>query len=240
MKRTFLLQTITILALILSSCDRETIRVSEEVSSKTFNLSDFKSVTISDTFNAYVRFSDTEERIVVEANNNLFDRIIVRTEGDQLVAGIERNTNIRGNATLNIFITTADIERFEASGASRIFLEDTWIAPDASVSVSGASELHGELSAGFLDLHASGASAIDLFGNVAEMEATLDGSSHLRDYDLEVGRLQLNLSGASDAQLTITDLLDLNASGASNLSYKGNPQMGTITLSGASEVHRKE
>ena len=164
---------------------------------------------MSNAFNAFVTFSETEERIEVEANRNVQDKINVSKEGDLLIVRLDRNTNLRGNVTLNVYITTGNMDRFEASGASNITLENEWIAPEAYIKLSGASGFSGELRTERLQLRTSGASKADIFGSADRLDADLSGSSDLRDYDLAVKQLGIELSGASDAFLTVTDTIDI-------------------------------
>ena len=52
--------------------------------------------------------------------------------------------------------------------------------------------------------------------------------------------LFIDLSGASDAYLTVTELIDIKASGASSLKYKGDALIDHKDLSGASEIIKKD
>jgi hydrogenase maturation factor HypE len=75
-----------------------------------------------------------------------------------------------------------------------------------------------------------------MFGNIGFMKASLSGSSDMRDYDLVTDRLDITLSGASEAVVTVTNLINIDASGASTLRYQGDAVVGTSHVSGASEV----
>ncbi len=47
------------------------------------------------------------------------------------------------------------------------------------------------------------------------------------------------MSGASDAYLSIAETIDVVASGASSLTYKGEATIGTKRLSGSSQLIKK-
>lgn len=224
---------------LLFSCDRETIRASNTVTTEEVNFSDYSGLRISNAFNAYVTFSDTEEKIEIEANENLHDYIIVAKERNTLVVKFRRNTNLRGNVTLNIYISTGNITNFDVSGASSITLENELVSQNTSIELSGASNFYGEISTSRLELDARGASGIDIFGSTDHLDASLEGSSGLRDYDLAVKHLDIRLSGASDAYLSVAETLDISASGASALNYKGDAAIGRKKLSGASQIIKK-
>jgi len=80
---------------------------------------------------------------------------------------------------------------------------------------------------------------LDLFGNTASLNAKLSGSSVLRDYDLNVEHLNIDLSGASEVFLSVNETIDIKGSGASILNYKGSAIVENRELSGSSEVKNR-
>ena len=225
---------------LLSSCDHDTIRVSSEVTTTEVSFSDYSGLQVSNAINAFVTFSDSEEKIVIEANDNLHDRIIVKREGNDVVVKLKKLTNVKGNATLNAYITTKRMSKFEIKGASSLTLENEWVSEDARIEVSGASDFTGELSVERLHMNMLGASNADIFGTAKSAYADLSGSSEIRNYDLLVERLEIDLSGASEAFLSVSQSIDIDASGASTLNYKGNAEVIHKRLSGASEIRKRD
>ncbi|HMB63630.1 MAG TPA: head GIN domain-containing protein [Eudoraea sp.] len=240
MKSRTLSACLIVLACIFTSCEKETIRVSGKVVQREVNLSGYSGLKVSNAFNVVLNFSETEEKIIVEANEDIQDRIVVELEGNDLIVRLKRYTNIRGSATLNLYITTRQINHYDISGASDIVLDDGLTAENVRIALSGASRFTGELAADVLDIEFSGASDADIFGQAGVLRANLSGASILRDYDLIVDKLNLDLSGASNAFLTAMEEIDITASGASTLNYKGNAVVTRKDLSGASEINKKD
>lgn len=229
-----------ILALgFLNSCDHDTIKASGEVTSLDYSIPSFSKIIVSDAFNVYVSFSETEESVRIEANENLHDEIIVKREGEALVIRLKKFTSIRGNATMNAYIVTKDVSTFDIRGASSLNLENEWIESDARIDLSGASDFTGEVNAERLYLDSTGSSSYDLYGNAVSVTAKLKGSSDIRDYDLSVEHLKIELSGSSDAYLKVNETIDVRASGASSLNYKGNAIINNKKLTGSSEVKNR-
>jgi hypothetical protein len=156
-----------------------------------------------------------------------------------LVIGLKKFTSIRGNAILNAYIVTNDISKFDLSGASSVTLENQWNTTDGHLGLSGASNFQGEVSSETLRLYMAGASSLDLYGNVTTLNANMSGSSDIRDYDLSIDRLNLDMTGASEAFMSVSESIDIKASGASVLNYKGNAVIERKQLSGASEVKNR-
>ena len=224
---------------LIISCDHEIIKASGAITTREIQFSGYSALEVSDAFKTYVEFSDTEEKIEIEANENLQERIIVELVDGTLRIKVKNHTSIRGNPTLNAYIITKRITDFDLSGASKVILDSELVASDVSIKLTGASEFTGELELEHLELAAAGASHIDLFGQVDKLDASLSGASTLKNYDLLTKALDIQLSGASDASLSITETIDIEASGASKLRYKGNPAINKRKLSGASEIIQK-
>ncbi len=240
MKTISIILGLVVLSCTLFSCEHERIKADKEVTIVDVDFSGYTGLDLSDAFNAYITFSDSEEKIQIEANKNIHDKIRVTKEGNILKIKLKNHTNIRGKVTLNVYITTKNITHFNASGASDIILENKLTAQNVKLDLSGAAEFSGELSVNRLELDSSGASDIDIYGNADQFDANLSGSSTLKNYDLVVGQLDITLSGASDAFLSVTERIDIDASGASTLKYKGNAVIGNKNLSGASEIIKKD
>ncbi|NJB69791.1 hypothetical protein GGR42_000253 [Saonia flava] len=228
--------SITLVCFLVQSCDYESIRASSTVTVQEVSYLDYTALSVSDDFNAYVTFSDTEEKIEIEASRNLHDRIIVRKDGDKLYIKMENNLNIKGQETLNIYITTKQITDFEAKGDSRIVLENLLDAQSAKIELSGDSYFTGELFLNDLKLVAKGDSKADVYGDVGLLYVELTGDSTLKDYDLEVDDLLMDLRGDSDAYLTVKNTIDIDARGDSVLRYKGNAVITHVNLSGDSKI----
>lgn len=221
----------------LLSCHVDRIvGVSDEVTINNVRVSNFSGIEISDDFNAYIRFSDSEERVEIEANENLHRHIIVETIGGRLIVRTRHHLNIIGRETLNVFITTKRLSDFIAEGDSKITLENVLVDDDVKIKVSGDSYFYGEIEANNVELTALGDSKIDLYGEINTLDAYLAGDSSLTDYDLTTKDLRIELSGDSNAYLTVTDYIDIDASGDSRLHYKGDAEITHQHLTGDSKI----
>ena len=224
--------------ILFSSCDNESIRASGEVTSREFSLSNYTGLEVGGAFDVFVRFSQTEESVVIEANENLQDRLVVQVVGNTLQIRPEDNLTIRGNATLRALITTNDLSNINLSGATSLRLENPWVLDNGGIQMSGASDFIGEIQASQMEIRASGSSDADIFGAVGDLNVDLSGSSSIMDFDLLVQRLDIDLSGSSDAFLSVEESIEIDASGSSSLTYRGNAEIIGQRLSGGSEVNR--
>ncbi len=222
-----------------TSCISESIRASDEVSTISYAFSEYDALEISNDFNAFIRFSDAEEKIEVEANDNLHQHIIVKMINGKLSVKLKNSINVRGQEVLNLYITTNNIIDFEASGDSKITLQDELITPNINIKVSGDSNFTGSITSSRLKITARGDSNVDIFGSTDDLNAILQGDSNLDDYDLFVKDLKLKLSGDSTAHLSVSESIDVDASGDSDLYYKGDAVIVFERLTGDSRIIRK-
>lgn len=227
-------------SLIMTSCDevfKDDVVPAGSVTTRNASFSGYRMIDASHAFSVFVTFSDTEESIEIEANDNLHQHIEVRMENNTLKIGLERNVNIKGSATLNAYIVTRPIAEFAASGASRFLVEDEIIDEDVSVYLSGASSFTGHIDANRLYTDISGASLINISGGSTIFDVEASGASNIGDYEFATNFLKADLSGASNMSLTVMDEIDIEASGASGLNFKGSAVITHQDLSGSSYVN---
>ena len=240
MKTTRIYLLITIIAVMLSSCGvwEHHIIPSKDVSTLEYSISDYSGIDASHAFRVYVTFSDSEESIEIEANDNLHEYIEVKKENNTLVIGIRRGISISRSPKLNAFIKTRNLSYFAGSGATKFQLANTVVAPGTSIYLSGSSSFTGDVETNEIVAKLSGSSSMNISGSSEKIDAELSGASSIRDYNMNTNILKVELSGASSAFLTVDQQIDVRASGASKLQYKGSASIIHQDLSGSSSVKK--
>lgn len=133
---------------------------------------------------------------------------------------------------------TASSALFELSGASD--MDVLLVADDVRMDISGASDVNGNLESSETKILLSGASKFDMTGNAGNIILEASGASDFGDDSLiNVNEAEIELTGASNAQLVISGRLDIDLSGGSNLEYRGDPTLGNIDISGGSDLEHK-
>ncbi|MCB0494946.1 MAG: DUF2807 domain-containing protein [Cyclobacteriaceae bacterium] len=223
---------------VLTSClNSTTVHPSKNVTTLSKSVSGYEGLEISSAFTVDVQYSSTDESIEIEANENLHQYIEVEKVNNLLRIRIKSGININGNSTLKAHIVTNNmLDYFSASGASRITLSDPVSADQVTLSLSGASQFNGSITANSLDGQISGASNVNFEGNVESLDLNVSGASTVSDYDMIIQDAVIQLSGASQVSLTINKTLDISASGASVLRYKGKAAITDIDVSSSSQV----
>ena len=170
-----------------------------------------------DVSNAFdVTVSDQVTDVVVTVGELAHDRVVVRVVDGELQIGFKPNTNYSGKAKAVIPATV--LRKLDLSGASS-FTGDLR-GDDVDIELSGASTYRGTVEATELDIDLSGASDAILSGACqTKMGIDLSGASTLKAANLSAMSVFGEMSGASDADVTVCSDLNVELSGASTLTY---------------------
>lgn len=183
---------------------------------ETRNISGFKKVNAGGAINIEIVVQKNFS-VTVEADDNLLTNIKTETSGDTLK--IYSEDRISPKTRINVKISMPTVEGLDVSGAS-------------SGSITG-------VNADSLDLKASGASKIKIDGTAKQLNADASGASTIDAENLKVDDADVEASGASKAVVSATNDLKVDASGASKVSYIGEPKNIKQNSSGASSVTKK-
>ncbi len=174
--------------------------------------------------------------VIVETDDNVVEHLDVRVEGDTLVLGLKRGSYSLRDVTLRADVTLPALTGIELSGASRAHLTDIDTPDRFRASCSGASSLDGRLRAGDAEFGLSGASRVELTGGCDTLDLGLSGASNAQLLGFTAREADVSASGASQVRLHATDGLTVNASGASHVTYAGDPKLRGVQTSGVSSL----
>ena len=236
MRKFAFILSLAILAAGSTSCNK--IKGSDTITTEVRTASNFTQLDVENAFEVDVTYSATQELITVEAPENLHEFIEVNVVSGKLKVHFKHNKNISCNTAIKIHITTAELDGFDISGASKVVLNNPLNSTEFDLEASGASEFEGEVNVTNGDIKLSGASKVEINGTALDAFIELSGASVIRKYEFEIETLDIKLSGASNAYLTILNSMSVELSGASTLNYKGDPVISQINTSGASNINK--
>jgi hypothetical protein len=202
-----------------------------------YAFTNFTKVEISTAFEFEIKQSSSYS-INVTADDNVIDYVQVSQDGQTLKIRVGTVPRL-GRVTLKASVTMPQLGGLTVSGASRGTVYDFNSTEDVNITVSGASRVTGDITAGDVEFDIDGASTIQLEGSANDMVASVSGASRFNLDDFTVNNADVNFSGASSGTINLNGRLDADLSGASRLLYIGEPTMGTINRSGASTLSKK-
>jgi len=227
---------VTCTVLVLRGCPGDLIG-SGNLTTEEYAFTDFTKVEISSAFEFEIQQSSSYN-ISVTADDNVMEYVQVSQVGQTLKIRLGTVTWL-GPVTLRASVTMPQLSDLTVSGASRGDIYDFSSTEDLDITVSGASRVNGDITAGDVEFDVSGASTIQLEGSANDMVADVSGASRLNLGDFTVNNADVDFSGATSGTINLNGRLDADLSGASRLWYIGEPTMGNIDTSGASTISKK-
>jgi hypothetical protein len=201
-----------------------------------FDLSGFDQVEVSDAFDVGIRQEDTFS-VMVHVDDNVVQYLEIVQQGSTLRIGLKPHTYGMVNLqTLEAEVTMPELRGLELSGASGASLAGFQSSEAFYAEVSGASSLQGDVEAGGVRFNVSGASDVRLTGSGEDLVMEVSGASSVDLAGFPVTDASVEVSGASSASVNATGTLDVEASGASRVTYLGSPTLGRVESSGGSTI----
>ncbi len=227
---------------MLAGCTFNTgsvITGSGHTTTKDYDFSGFTKVDIGSAFQNQITRGDRYATSVT-IDDNLVDYLDVRVDGNTLHIGLKPILSLGfRNTTLKAQITMPDVEGLNLSGATRTNITGFSNTKSVPVTVSGASQLRGDITTGQMQLRASGASTVEITGSTGPLNVDASGASTVRLDNFKSTDTQVQSSGASNVTVNASGKISGEASGASSVSYVGNPASVQVNTSGASSVKQK-
>ena len=218
-------------AIFFTSCDTEDPGPIQEVE-KQFTVVDFDRLEMGSAFKITVEQGNLFE-VTASGDRRNIDDLEVEKQGSTLVIRYEDNRN-RKHAT-SIKITMPVLLSANFSGASDSRISGFQDEETLTLHLSGASVCQLDANVTSLQADLSGASYLYANGNGENLDADLSGASVLKAFNFPVEKADVNASGASDANVTVSSELEALATGASVILYRGNPTVSS-EVSGSSVV----
>ena len=222
---------------------------------KHYDLTGVTKVTVDSGFKVDVDYGTTGEASVTVDDNLVKEHLKVELDGDTLHIGLADLWQYR-DVTLRARVVLPRLTGLDASGASTVVVTKFDVRGSAAargVRVERgepragprrrrhAGRLGGEPRRGRAPPWRSSRGGVrrqrhrpDRLGRALQLDVS--GGSRLDLPQLTAGDADLTLSGGSNGRVMVTGTLNAEASGGSRLEYSGSPQLGTIDVSGGSEV----
>ncbi len=223
-------------AFCLSCCCHQSLSGSGNLVTKDQQFSEFDKVEVSNSFAVTLARAD-HFKVIVHIDDNLAKHLRVSQHKRVLKISMDSKYSYSvGRKSMRVEISMPHLAGLDLSGATRARVSGFSSTNDLEIELSGASSVTGELTAKKVKLDMSGASSIELRGSADYMTLDASGASHAELADFLLIGSDVDLSGASEAEVSVSGKLDISASGASQLAYSGNPEIGSLDTSGASSI----
>lgn len=199
-------------------------------------VSGFHAIEVSGGIDLYL--SQGDEAVAVSAAKDEFrDKIITEVKEGVLKIYFEWKNNLKfdwDNRKLKAYVSFRNLDRLEASGGSDIIVDGTIKTSKLDMEISGGSDFKGKVESDELKVNASGGSDVSISGKATRLAIDANGGSDFNGYGFTSDICKVEASGGSDVEITVNKELSANASGGSDIHYKGTGLIRDIKTGGGS------
>jgi hypothetical protein len=198
----------------------------QETITKELKLSGFDRLQIGSAFTISVTKGDSFSVKVSGEREKVADVTAQVRNSELVVAFKENNSRLRlGGTVVRVEIVMPSLRGVNFGGTSASVVHEGFETDNFVAYVTGTakSEIHMKSREVFADL--TGSSSLELIGSSQKLKATIEGASGLNGLAFEVEDANLDANGTSVARVNVSGAIQVKASGASTIRYKGDPQI---------------
>jgi hypothetical protein len=203
----------------------------------------FHAIEVSNAIDLVLKQGNEDGVAVSATDADLRDRIVTKVENGVLKIYIDTKKFHWNWAwqdrKMKAFVSFKMLSALGASGSSDVYVDGSIRGDDLRIDLSGSSDFKGGVNVRNLTLSQSGSSDVKLTGTAGNIRIDLSGASDVNAYDLTVDNCTVHSSGSSDVHITVNKELNVEASGSSDVFYKGGAEVVKSRTSGSSSVSKK-
>lgn len=236
---------------ILSGNRPTTVKGSNTLITKELKAPAFEAIAVSRGVEVVIGATD---RIVITANDNVMEYVVVEEKNGTLKIGIDNTVNVR-NLDVTVQVpNNGKIASLTASSGAEIRTETALKAKtmnvrlssgasmdaalkadDCTIRLSSGTELQAAVDFGTCDISLSSGTSAELSGKSAVFTASLSSGSSLEAFGLVSETCNVEASSGAEAEVTCTEKLTAKASSGASIEYKGDcRRVGERVSSGGS------
>lgn len=227
MKTHTLLQLFLLAVLILpaQACINEPFNgLSDDLVTQTRDVSGFHELEINGGYKVTIVPGETDE-LQITAPDQYIDDVISEVTQGRLTIRTREGVEIRNSEGFEIALTFAHLDYLEINGAAELKCPVKLATNSMDVVINGAADITLDVDLQRMQMEVNGAADLSLKGKATEANFMLAGASNLDAEDLETRKMKIDMSGAGNAEVFVTNFLDATVSGVGNIRYKGDPQV---------------
>ena len=220
-----------------------------QVTKKTLELPEFKSIYNNSNYAIYLKQTNKQE-VVVEALTEIYELTNITVENGVLMVNVDRkpdNPNksvwakiddIKLNPTMKVYISVKNLNELQVNGNGKIISENSLAASPLNLSVSGNGTMDVDIKGDIVKLDVSGSGKIILKGYATSAEAVISGSGDISAYNCPLDAAKIKVSGSGACEVNVTTTIDALVVGSGSIKHKGNTKNTSKKVYGSGSVER--
>jgi len=200
----------------------------------------FQAIKVSDGIDLYI-IQGTEEGLVVSATELAHrDKMKTTVENGELKIYLDGVTAWNWkNRKLKAYVSVKSLNKLRASGGADVIIQGELKTDKLHLVLTGGSDFTGQVAVTDLTIDQSGGSDVHMKGNAVNVKIGASGGSDFKGFDLIAEYAIIDVSGGSDVTLTVNKEMAAEASGGSDVNYKGNPVIKYKSATGGGSVSKR-
>jgi hypothetical protein len=206
------------------------------VTKVTRHVESFDGVKASAGIDVYL-FQGDEEKVVVEADENLLDCIITEVKGSTLHCYID--CNIHFSTEMKVYVNYKMLNKINASSGSDVYGETVIKTGTLDIGVSSGADVKVDVDAEKIYCDVSSGSDATITGKASHFQGSASSGADIKAEGLKVATCDVSASSAGDIKITVSESIEANASSGGDITYYGKPEREHIDESSGGDVSRR-
>jgi hypothetical protein len=236
-KQVFLISILCFIsALSIGHAQRnKNIKGNGNVVERTVSVAEYDAVQVVGSMDvALVR--GTEGSVMVWAEENLQDYIVVESKNGQLTIKVENGVSISTRKNIKVTVPFIDLESVTLTGSGNVVGSDVISGSQFETVLTGSGDIVLALDVQSVDAKVTGSGDMTLSGRTDLLEVKLSGSGDFEGDSLQAEDAQAYVSGSGNAQIHAKNNLKARVNGSGDIRFKGSPTQQDAKVMGSGSI----
>jgi len=218
-----------------SAAGSKKVRGRGPVVSRTMDLDDVDAV-VHEISGTLIIEQGRDEKLVVEAEQNLHEYLDIRQRGGTLRIGSRRRVDLRPTEPVRFRLTVRNLEEIALNGSGDVEADGLDV-PELELDLRGSGDVTlADLAAGTLDVSISGSGDVEVDGRVDAQRIRISGSGDYDAVGLRSEAASAAVSGSGSIAIWVRETLEAAISGSGDIRYRGEPRLRRRSVSGSGDI----
>lgn len=175
----------------------------------------------------------------LEGESNVLEHVVTDVKNGQLTVMLSDKQSFKQTKTVTVTIHVAKLNQILVSTGCSLESDLPIQNESLTTTVETGSRLKATFDVKKLSLTVRDGSQASVQGTAPDADIRLSGAGKLDADKLNIARANVQLNGASNATIHVTETLSASADGVSVLTYSGNPTVKSQEATGMSKIRKQ-
>lgn len=216
----------------------KSIRGNGDVITKTFDTGEYEAITVAGSMDVTL-VPGTEGKVTVKAESNIMEYLKIETDGDKLIIGTKKNSNISPRRSIIVTVPVKTISEARVSGSGEIFSSMMLKARVMRFKVAGSGDIELTVEAENVKASVTGSGDMVLTGRTENLEVSVTGSGDIKTTNLKANNVEAKVTGSGDIAVMVNGgNFKGYVSGSGDIRYKGKIKKVYKSVTGSGDIEK--